>query len=235
MRFKEKCQNFKKLIIFMELTETLIRLIQINTKERIDIIGNNFVYAINKSLAVAISPIFFKIINDNPTVKEIFLPIDEDFEDFFKGKSINKELFLQMSILLENKELIRKWKEENKINKENLIAYLKKFIKYKGKTEYIKEEIEFIGEHFEEIEVDNKIKIEEIPSEYLSEIMKTVKGIETEEKIYKYIIKRLKEEEEESSRKKLIESIEIRGLNNKDIKELIENIRYEDLSGKLKI
>ena len=219
---------------FMNLPETLIRLNQYETKERINIIYNNIAYPITKSFAAAISPHFFRSIKANPMLKEIKLPKDLDIfnmNEFFTGKSIDRQLFLVMSIILDNKELMKRWKKENVIKKENAIDHLMIFIKYKGKMENMAEEIEFIGKHFEELE--NKINIDTIPSEYLCEIFKKVKGIKSEEKIKQYILKRLKEEKNENKRKKLVKSIEIEGLKNEDIQELIETVKYEDLSEQL--
>ena len=217
----------------MDFPETLIRLIEFPTKEIINIISKEVISPISKSLAIVISPLFFQTIQCNPTLKEIYLPINENIEDFFKGKMIDRELFFRMSIILNNKELMKKWKKENEINNENVIDHLKILIQYKSKIEDMEEEINFIGKNFEEFE--NEIEIDTIPSEYLSEIIKKVKGIKSEEKIKEYIIKRIKDEEDENKRRKLIESIEIQGLNNESIKELIENLKFEDLLEQLLI
>ena len=215
----------------MDFPETILRLDQIESKEKINIITNEMTYTINKSFAAAISPIFFQAIKENPMIQEIYLPINENIKEFFKGKSIDRELFLAMSIILDNNDFYQKSKEENKINKENIINRFMTFVKCKVKIENMKEEIEFIGKYFKEFE--NKIEIDKIPSEYLSEIIKNARGIEREEKMYKYIIKRIKQEEDKNNRKKLIESIDIRGLNNNDIKDLIEKIKYEEVSEQL--
>ena len=53
------------------------------------------------------------------------------------------------------------------------------------------------------------------------------------ENIFNYILIRVKQEENKSNRKKLIESIDLRGLNSQYIKELIENIQFEDLTEQL--
>ena len=212
----------------MELPESIIRLLQFDTKEKINIVTNKVYYPISKSLAVVISPLFSNIIKTNPTIKAISFPIDERIQDFFKEKSIDRKLFLIMSIQLDNQEFIKKWKRENELNKETVIDRLMTFINYNGKIENMTEEIDFIGKHFEELE--NQLIIEKIPSNYLSEISKNIKEINSEKKIFKYIIKRLKEENDEEMRKKLIESIKIGGLTDEDIKELIENVKSEDLS-----
>ena len=215
----------------MYFPEAFLRLIQFDSKEKINIISNNMSCPINKSLAIAISPIFSQAIASNPMIKRISLPINENIKEFFKGQSIEKELFLIMSIMLDNKDLIKQSKALIEINKENVINRLMKFINYKIKIENMKEELEFIGKHFEELE--KKMDIKKIPSDYLSEIFKKVKGIQTEKQMFKYIIQRLKEEDDENNRKKLINSIDCRGLNNDDIKELIESLKYEDLSQQL--
>ena len=213
----------------MDLPEIFIRLGQLHTKEKINIICNDKnMFSINKSLAASISPLFFHLIKENPMLQQISLPINKDSQNFFKGKSIKKDLFLIMSIILDNKELIQKWKEENQINKENVIDCLMTFIKYKGKVENIEEGIKYIGEHYEELK--NHLDFEKIPSEYLCEISRSIKGVKSEETISKYIIERLKNENQDKYRRKLIDSIEMRGLNNENIKELIENLKYNDLS-----
>jgi len=64
-----------------------------------------------------------------------------------------------MSIILNNKDLIKHCKEENEINKENIVEYFMTFVNNKGKIEYMEEEIEFIGKNFEELrELFNNIK-----------------------------------------------------------------------------
>ena len=212
----------------MEFPEAFIRLAQIETNERITITSNKMNCSVSKLLTGAISPIFFQAIKNNPTLKEIHLPINENIKEFFEGKSIDPELFLKMSIILDNQDFIKMWKITNEFNIDNVLKLLMAFIKNNGKIENLKDEIEYIGEHFEEIA--NKLEFETIPSEFLSEIFKKTKGIESEKQIYKYIIERLKEEKEEESRKKLMESIDMRGLNNQEIQELIETLKYEDLS-----
>ena len=212
----------------MEFSDALSSLIQFDSKEKIDIITNTLVYRINKSFAAAISPLFSQLIKDNPMAKEIYLPIDENLDSFFEGKAIDRKLFLIMSIILDKKELIKKWKEENDLKKENIMEIVMKVIKYNGKIENMKEEIEFLGKHFEEME--KTMTIEKIPSKYLCEIMKNVKGIKSEEGLFKHIIERLKNENDTNIQKKLIECIEIRGLNNQEIKELLQYITYENLS-----
>ena len=73
----------------MELPEAFARLIQYDSKEKINIVTNRNVYPINKSLGVAISPLFFQAIKENPTLKEVFVPIDENITEFFE-KKINR-------------------------------------------------------------------------------------------------------------------------------------------------
>ena len=189
------------------------------------------IYSINKSLIVGVSPLFFQLIQANPMIKEIYLPIDENLDDFFQGKSKDQKLFLIMSILLDNQEFIKKWKEENKLKKENAIDHLMTFIKFNGKLENMVEEIEFIGDHFEEFE--NMLEFDKIPTKYLTEIFKKAKGMKSEKKIFKYNLELLKKEDNENRRKTLIESIEIEGLNHQEMKELIDNIKYEELTAKL--
>ena len=84
----------------MEFPETLFRLSQIDTHEKILIVSDKVFCQINKSLAAAISPDFFQIIKSNPMIKEIYLPINDNINEFFKGRSIDKEIFLRMSIIL---------------------------------------------------------------------------------------------------------------------------------------
>ena len=212
----------------MELPEAIIQLAQIRTKEKINMISNEMVYPINKAFAGVISPLFYQALEANPTLKEISLPINENIKEFFGGKSIDRELFLRMSILLNKRDLMKKWRKENQISKENAINNLMIFIQHNGQIEDMEEEIEFISKHLDEME--NMKEFEMIPSEYLSEIFRKAKGINSEEKIYNFILKRLKEEGGKKNREKLIECIELGGLNNKYIKELIENINFEDLS-----
>ena len=41
-----------------------------------------------------------------------------------------------------NEEFVKRWKEENKANKKNAVEQLEKLIKYKGRIENMKEEME---------------------------------------------------------------------------------------------
>ena len=215
----------------MDFPETLLRLTQIDSNEKINIVSDNMICPINKSLAIAISPIFFQAIKENPMIQQISLPINENIKEFFNGKSINKELFFIMSIVLDNKDLLKQSKRVITIDPNNAINHLIKFINYKVQKENIDEEIEFIGENFDELE--EKIEFDKIPSEYLSEILKKAKGVQTEKQMLKYILQRLKVENDEINQEKLINSIDLRGLNNDDIKELIKSIKYENLSKQL--
>ena len=136
-----------------------------------------------------------------------------------------------MSILLDNQEFIKKWKEENKLNQENAIDHLMTFIKYNGKLENMVEEIEFIGDHFEEFE--NMLEFDKIPPKYLNELFKKAKGIKSEKNILIYNLELLKKENNKYYRKYIIESIEIKGLNHNEMKGLIDNIKYDELTEKL--
>ena len=71
-------------------------------------------YPISKSLAGVISPLFYQALDANPMLKEISLLLSENINEFFKGKSIDRELFLRMSILLNNKGLIKNGKKKMK-------------------------------------------------------------------------------------------------------------------------
>ena len=77
---------------FMKFPEMLTRLIQFETKEKINIITNNMIYSVNKSFIVGISPLFFQVIQANPMIKEIYLPISEDIDDFFQGNLKDQKL-----------------------------------------------------------------------------------------------------------------------------------------------
>ena len=74
------------------------------------------------------------------------------------------------------------------------------------------------------------MEFEKIPEEFLSEIFKKAKGVKSEKIIFQYVLEALKKEREETSRKKLIESIEIKGLKKEEFQELIKNMKYEDFS-----
>ena len=213
---------------FMDLPEAFLPLILFPTKDTIKIRNHRKSYLIDKSLAAALSPHFLEAIKSNPMINEIFLPIDDDIEAFFSGKSIKSDTFLTMSILLNNKKLIKQWKEENEINQSNAIDYLMIFIKNNAKIEDTNEILNLIGENFEQFE--NQIKFDKIPSYYLSELFKKVKKIESEKDINKYVLQRIQWEKEDKYRKELIKSIDMRGLNNDNLKELIEKTKFEDLS-----
>ena len=218
----------------MELPETFNRLMTYDSNEKINIVCQNKTFSINKSLAVAFSHQFFLAIQENPTLKEITLSINqniENIEEFFKGGKINPKFFYQMSTALDNKALIEEWKKEKKVNEENVIQYLILQIKYDGKIENMIEEIKMIGENIENF--INEEEFNKIPNYYLSEILKRVERVESEEDICQFIIKKLKEEEDKNIRKNLIKSIEMRGLNNKNIKELLEITTYEEISEEL--
>ena len=171
--------------------------------------------------------------------------LEEEFLKFVKGKEIRKEIFVEIGKQIKNKEMIKKWKNSNEKNKESIMKYIKSIheiedtgdindIEDKGNIENIenvKEEIEYIGNHLEEMKEEIKeLKLEEI----IYILRKEDISIKSEDTIWEIIKERINEMKSEKNyrnremRRILFENIQIKYLNKQHFKEYIEEIEGED-------
>ena len=119
------------------------------------IVNNDFKYKVPLSLALGISPLITQNYLKDPSYHELHINISysnkQEFINFIKGKDISKDLFFELGLLLNNKEILRKWKQSEKITEDNVINNIKAIRKQitLNQFEFMKEEFEFIAEHFE--------------------------------------------------------------------------------------
>ena len=116
--------------------------------------------------------------------------------------------------------------KKNKVNKENVIDHLIKQINCDGKIENMVEELNLIAKNFEEF--INVKEFSEIPNSHIIEIIKRVEEGKSRA-IFDYIIKKLKEEKDQHVRRNFIQCIEMKGLNNSNIQELMEAIHFDEI------
>ena len=69
----------------MDFPEIYQRLHHYNSNEKITIRNQETSVLINKSLAIALSPNVFLALQENPSLKEITIPIKGNLERYFKG------------------------------------------------------------------------------------------------------------------------------------------------------
>ena len=216
----------------MDFPEIYQRLHHYNSNEKITIRNQETSVLINKSLAIALSPNVFLALQENPSLKEITIPIKGNLERYFKGDIIDIEQFLKISTFLDMNIMIKKWKQSQNFSKrENVLKQLIFLIKYNGRIENMVEEMEMIGKNIEKF-IGMK-EFEKIPNFYLCEIMKRVKGIKSENEIFNYIVKKLEQENDQNIRINLINSIEMRGLNYENVQKLLKYLKFEDFSQSL--
>ena len=236
--------------------ETLKNISQDQRKDKFVFIINNFRFEVPLSYALAISPHVTQQYLKDPTYNEFEIQdqekIEEEFSTFLRGQKIRKETFIKIGKLLKNKEMIKKWKMSNQMTEETDINSLKIINKINSKNnegtekevydiEDIKEEIEYIIKHFEEM----KEEVKSLPEEYLIYIIRNgVIKMENEDTLWEIIRERIKEMKRrmhtKGSDKKTIEkirkirrillgSVKIKYLKNETFKEYIGEIEAEDL------
>ena len=238
--------------------ETLQNVSQDQRKDKFVFVVNKIRYDVPLSFALGISPYITHQYLNNPTFREFEIndkeKIEEEFLNFIRGKEIRNETFIKFGKILKNKEMIKKWKNSNELTKERAIEYLKlmheieevnnnkdtKYFIYKGNNEDIKEEIDFIVKHFEEMKEEiKKLKVEDIFYILRKEDI-SIKSEDTIWEITKDQLKELKREinEEKSNkihnernrklRRLLLNNIQIKYLDKNNLKEYIEEIESED-------
>ena len=236
--------------------ETLENISQDQRKDKFLFIVNKIRIEVPLSYALGISPLITKKHLKDPTFREFEIEdkkkIEEEFLKFIRGKEIKKEIFLKIGMLLQNKEMIKKWKNSNELSNKKVIENIKSFedveeekkeknkrkkdnkdIQYNINKEDIQEELEYIGKHFEDMKED----IKNLRSETIIDIIRkediSVKSENTIWEIIKERVKELKREKNQRNRKMrriLLENIQIKYLDEQNFKEYIEEIEAEDFS-----
>ena len=236
--------------------ETLENISQDQRKDKFIFNVNKIMYEVPLSYALGISPLITAKYLKDPTYREMEIQenIEEEFSNFIKGKKIRKETFLKIGKLLNNKEMIQKWRKTKRITNETVIEYLKCLNEIYNsensnknqesiiKEEDIKEAIEYIVNHIEEM----KEKIKEMREEELILIIRNENiRLEKEDSLWEIIKERIQEMKKRINnhtnnkgnvnkirqmRRILLENINIKYLNENNLKEYIEEIDEEDIS-----
>ena len=223
-------------------------------------IVNNVIHEVSLSYALGISPFIADSYQKDPTLHELKITINcqdnkisdkeiqEGFCKFIKGGKISKDLFYEIGIVLENKEMIKKWSDSLEFSKETIIKSIKAYHqiitkknnKYKD-IENIKEELEYISEHLEEM----KDIIKELNDEEVIYILKNDKiKVEKEDiiwEIVKEIITHKNRNENNFDKKdlinksRLIGTIQVQYLNREYFQEYIKLIEENDIEREPKI
>ena len=131
---------------FQYWNESLENIIKDQRNDKFKIIVNDFIYEVPLSYALAISSIIteqyvkdptlnkFNIIinsneNSNETINENNKindkKIQEEFSKFIKGEKISSEIFYEIGIKLQNKEMIKEWNKKQKLTKETVMKIIK--------------------------------------------------------------------------------------------------------------
>ena len=170
-------------MMFQYWNETLENIIKDQRNDKFKIIVNDLIYEVPLSYALAISSIIteqylkdstlnkFNIkINTKENKKINGQKIQEEFTKFINGEKISSEIFYQIGIHLQNKEMIKEWSKKQELTKETVMTIIKAnhelYNNRKDKHLVIKdieEELEFIGEHIDEM----KKEIQELTEEEL--------------------------------------------------------------------
>jgi hypothetical protein len=236
--------------------EALQNLSQDQRKDKFAFIVNTVRYEIPFSFALVLSPFLFEEYLKDPSFKELEI-IDEEmkqeeFSNFLEGKAIRKETFMKIGKILKNQQMIKIWKNSKELTKERVIESIKSIYNiyqyYNNNGQYgiiknvieyddIAEEIDFIRKNFE----DMKEEIKEFRLEELVYILtKGEISIESEDTMWDIIKERIqdlkrksnnimKNNKNETLRRILLGSIQIKNLNQKNFQEYIEEIEAEDV------
>ena len=234
--------------------ETLKNIRHDQRKDKFVFIINNIRFEVPLSYALGISPYITEQYLKDPTFREFEIEIkqgnenenkeklEEEFLNFLGGKEIRKTTFLEIGKQFKNKDMIKLWKNSNEMNKETIIQYIKTIHKIyenednqnKVNLEDIKEEIEYFGNHLEEMKEEIKnLKFEEL----IYVIRKEDISIKSEDTIWEIIKERIKEmnrqrndknDRKREMRRILFGNIHIKYLSKHNFKEYIEEIEGED-------
>ena len=230
--------------------ETLENIIKDQRNDKFKIIVNNTVHEVPLSFALGISPFITEEYLKDPTFKELNIRINnntlkeeeikKEFGKFIKGEEISSEIFYEIGNVLKNKEMLKEWNKNQKITKETINKMIQINHKLYDKTnikgdqkeiENMKEVLEYIGEHFEEL----KNEIQELTNEEIIFILKNDKiKVEKEDIIWEFVKERIKNQSEMNIKNKrdksmLLGIIECKHLNKESFKEYIDMIEEEDI------
>ena len=222
---------------------------------------NDFSYEVPLSYALAISSIITEQYLKDPTLKKFNIKISpngnkkindkkiqEEFCQFIKGEKISSEIFYQIAINLQNKEMIKEWSKKQELTKETVLTIIKANHKlYNNRKDKhlaiksIEKELEFIGEHIEEM----KKEIQELTEEELLFILSNDKmKVEKEDLIWEIIKGRIEKkyqnnlDDKQKNKSILMGKIEAKYLKKEyfiEYIEYIENIEEEDIEREPKI
>ena len=233
--------------------ETLQNISKDQRKDKFVFLVNDKRFEVPLSYAIAISPFIGEEFLKDPTFQMNIQDqekIEEEFSNFIQGKEIRTEIFLKIGKFLKNQEMITKWKKtiELKERVNEYAKYLHDTKIYYGKTEEkeiidiedIKDDLQYIGKHLEEMKEDVKKFKEEILLLLIRNEDITIKSEDTIWEIIKERLKKMKREIYNDGNKKtidkiqqmrrlLLETIKIKYLKQENFKEFIEEIEPEDI------
>ena len=242
--------------------ETLENIIKDQRSDKFNFIVNQKSFEVPLSFALGISPLITEEYVKDPTFREFKITINisdinkkelsekeiqKDFSYFLQGQKISREIFYQIGLQLKNKEMIKKYyQNQNQTqNKDNMLKKLKHiqesqdlFHNQMEKFEFLEEEFNYIAEHLGEM----KEEVQQLNDDELLFILKNEKiQIENENLIWKIIHERIikhclrknqKEQNNQINRnhKSLFMGIiQASYLKNEYMREYIEMIDEEDI------
>ena len=230
--------------------ETLENISKDQRTDKFNFIVNNMIYKVPLSFALGISPLIIKNYLKDPTFNEFSITLNknecseisekeihEEFSKFLKGEMITRKIFYEIGISLQNQEMIKQWAKSKEFKKETIIQSIKEYHTFANMN--MKEELEYIGEHFEEM----KEEIRELNDEDLILILKSQKiKVEKEDLIWEIVKERIQNKSQKNFKDKkslykseLMEAIEINYLKKKYLEEYVEMIEQEDIQREPKI
>ena len=192
--------------------ETLENLNKDQRNDKFSLIVNKVIHKVPLSYAIGISSLISEKYLKDPTIKELDININicgnnndnksekeiqEEFSKFIKGNKISSEMFYEIGIQLKNKEMIKKWKKQESLKEltkeiimKNIEANRRIFNKNENeKIQNMKEELEYIGEHLE----DMKEEIQQLDDDELLFILNNNKTkVENEGIIWTIVKERMK-------------------------------------------
>ena len=232
--------------------ESLENLKSDKRNDKFSFIVNSIIYKVPLSYALGISRKICQLYLQDPSIKEYYINIENNYKDFEKlinGENIESEFVYKIGIILDNEEMINLYKKYNPLSKENVMKRIKitKEIMKRNPDisnnliKYNKEELDYIGQNLGKM----KEKMNQLTNEEIIYILKkTSISIENEEMILNIIktqlqtindTKDIKENRlrKRNQRKELIECINIQYLTTKSLKEYINLIEEEDIKGEI--
>ena len=205
--------------------ETLENLSKDTRKDKFRLVFNGTIYEVSLSYALGISSIISERYQKDPTYNMFNLNINiqnmddkqlqGEFFNFIHGQKISKELYLEIAFQLKNKKMIKKYNKNRGLKTESIIRCIKEYHKMSDmKLENIKEELEYVGNHLEQVKEDIQI----LTDEELLFILNTVITVENEGILWNIVKERIqsKYSKKESKDTKNEEENKIGTKNNQD-------------------